>query len=313
MRTRTYSDFQTAVIAKIGDTQVSSTLGSWINSAFNERLRYAMTAAQWPDIAIWEQRWADNNGLLAYELGYDPYTLAPTRGIEYLWGVYTNSPYENAGTRQAKYKLNDAGAVIIAPATATTSGIGVYQYSGLPGPYWILYVPTWPLYSGSNYSASTAYSKNTVVWDGTTGDYYQSIFSSVNVVPTNTDYWTLALSTTDTSSATAYSGAAAYVPGDIVSYNTKYYVCYVANGQGVGNAVSNTTCWRRLTISSALYNYLVHSVYADYLLSVKNNDKHKAETAYADRLLADEKQRLVGGESQIPTFRVLTHVSTQFR
>lgn len=441
-RTRTYADFETAVAAKIGENMINVQLGEWINIAFNEKYRDAVTAAQWPDLVLWEPRNPDGNGLIAYSQQTDPTTGLAVKDIEYVWGIYQNSPYQNLSLRTAKYTLNDQGAMIIFPASTVNVNGYIAQVAPI-GPYYMQYVPAIPQFTGDVWSASNSYHYNDVVYDATTGDYYQCILVNANIALANTNYWNT-ISIANWSAVTAYSiGNIVYDPTSSIYYRAiatstnqavtnlnywtpvtvtpyataqnydlnglvysestaTFYKCILANSNklvsnttywttvtisaysssttyqpydvvfvpgaatyyqclvsSLNNLLSNpvywqqiaivgwnsttsytanqivysastptyytcildtiqqvltqTNYWQRLRIYSVLFNYLVHAVYAAYLLTNKQNDKHKTEMAYADQLLLNEKQRLIIGENQKPVTTVYTHLNTQYR
>lgn len=110
----------------------------------------------------------------------------------------------------------------------------------------------------------------------------------------------------------AWDETVTYAVGDTV-YDPTTGDCYVALLSSTGTSVTDTATWKRIYIPSYLYNYLAHSCYAQYLLSVKQNDKAKTEEDYAERILLwPEKQRLYA-QNQRPVVRNSTNISQQSR
>lgn len=443
-RFRTYSEFESAVGQLIGDNNLDNQLGTWLNIAFNRKYREAIKAAQWPDVCLWEQRNPDGNGMVAYNAGTDPVTGLAVNDLEYIWGIYNNSPYQNLSLQPVKYILNNNGATIVAPSTQMLSN-GYYPAVSPIGPFWIQCIEAIPQFTGSNYSAITGYHYNDVVYDTTTGDYWQNILVNAGIPLSNSTWWTSATidnysagttyasgaivwdlanaggyyksnansnvgnaltnpqywtpisvtawanqlnyslnnvvynpsgptfyrSRTDNNSnnslantthwtsitVAAYSTSQQYVVNDVVYVpgsgtffkciaantnqllsNTNYWQQIAVNAytQGKTYATSDVvydrstasfyTCaldtvtqplsvssyWKRLRIPSVIFNYMVHAVYAEYLLMAKQNDKHKEETKFAADYLLTEKQNLQIAQNQRPVMQVMTHLNQHY-
>lgn len=452
-RFRTYADFESSVGRKIGDNNFDNTLGTWINNAFNEKYREAITAAQWPDVVFWEQRNPDGNGLIAYQAGTDPVTGLAVPSLEYIWGIYSNTPYNNLTLQNAQYLLNDQGATILSPTTEILANGYNAQISPV-GPFWIQAVNAIPLFTGSNYVAGP-YSYGATVYDPTSGNYWQNILTNAGQPLSNATYWTstsigsynsgttysagtIVLDLAGTSGGgywqsnvgsnvgnsltnpsfwtqvivsphadsfnyslntviwkrtsptfyqsitnsnagnalsnatywktitiSPYSSSTTYQPGQIVSipgagtfyqciqgnvnqlisnqnfwqqigilpynqttiYSTfsntnfplpnvvfdsstaAFYICVLAT---TTQPLTSTNYWKELQIPSVIFNFMVHAVYAEYLLTSKQNDKHKTEMAYAIELLNTEKQKLQQGQNQRPVMQVFTHLNTHY-
>lgn len=454
-RFRTYAQFEADVARKIGEDSIDNQLGSWINQSFNQHFRDACTAAQWPDVCFYQVRNPDGNGLIAYEAGVDPVTGLAVPNIEFFWGVYSNTPYNNLTLQPANYLLDENGANVLSPTTEILANGYNAQISPV-GPFWVKCVLEIPQYTGANYSNTTSYHLGDVVWDtggsgnywqvinvnagqplsnttwwtsatvgayssGTTyvsgaivydlvgsagGGYFQSnVSSNVGNALTNLSYWTpisigayassqnysLGNPVYKQSNATfyqsqtsnnagqslsnttywkpitvsAYSSATTYQPGQVVfiAGAGTFYQCIAGNtNQLISNqnfwqqiamlpynqttiysTYSNTnfplpnvvfdastpsyyTCaldtitqpltaanyWQELGIPNTVYNYMVHSCYAEYLLTAKQSDKHKTETQFAESILDREKKALEIAQNQKPVLQVFTHLNTHY-
>lgn len=249
-RFKTYAQFMRAIGAKIGDNAITNQLADWLNVAFNERKYYARTFAQFPDISLWESRIPDVNSLIAYSQGNG------LNDIDVVWGVYGNSPFD--GTQRLapmNPTLTDAGIYVQYPNPATGEGAP----DGVTSTVWIKYVPSEPEFTGSNWSAATAYNAGDVTYDPTSGDYYTALQSNTN------------------------------------------------------QAVSNATYWKRLRIPAVIFNYIVHSVYAFYLLTYKQNDKAAVTEEWAEqKFLWPERDKLLK-QNQRPVRRMINYVTSQSR
>lgn len=443
-RFRTYNEFEQAVGQLIGEDNLDNQLGKWINIAFNRKFREAVKAAQWPDVCKWEQRNPDGNSIIAYSAGTDPVTGLAVNDLEFIWGIYQNSPYSNLSLKPVKYILNDVGATITSPSSQVLSS-GYYPTISPVGPFWLQCLDAIPQYTGDNYSALTGYKYGSVVYDTTTGDYWQNILINAGIPLTNGTWWSSATignysagttyaanaivldfvggggyyksnsagnvgnaltnpqywtpvsigawanqlnysvgdtaynpatvtfyqSKVDNQSAkaldnttywktvtvSAYSTSQQYAVNDVVLvpgagtffqavaastnqllsnqtywkqigmqpynqasvYNTgstvydsstaSYYSCILDT---VTQPLAATAYWKRLQIPSVIFNHMVHAVYAEYLLMSKQNDKHKAETQFANDYLMQEKKALEIAQNQRPVTQVMTHLNQHY-
>lgn len=115
--------------------------------------------------------------------------------IDAVFDVYQASPASAFYPRQQGYLLTQDGIQMINGAWATYID-GVNQssiYGILPcNPVFLFYRKYPPTFTGSTYSASTAYAVNDQVYytdSAGNSNYYKNISASTGIVPTNTAYW----------------------------------------------------------------------------------------------------------------------------
>ena len=331
MRYYTYSQFQTAWLAKIGETNLTTTLANWGLSYFNERLPAAAKMAEWVDYNLFEPRQPNSSFYIPYAQGTSPQTGLPLNNIEYVWGIYGNSPYSNSAypaqqnqstnIEPMNFNLDSTGIYVAYPNVVT----GENSPDGLTSTVWVDYMPEIPVYGGAQWVSGTVYQPTMVVWDSTTGDYYycnQTTLSTgtptlADTYTTAVNYWLNIDSVYNGQNFSVWTNTLAYAQGQIVSTGGHYYISTAPVPISTAiNATYNVTLnyWKRLSIPTYLFNYLVHSCYALYLLTNKQNDKHKSEEQYAEQAyIWPEKKRWVNSQKQRPARQVYSNVVTQTR
>lgn len=265
-RFRTYTDCINALQAKIGDTTLSTTLATWLNIALNERLSFAEKCDQWPDIYIWEQRLVDSTSHVAYNQHYGFYDIescyfcsanSPYQSLSNITTTPGNAPYilvspysyANHSLIPINYLLDGTGIYVEYPNAMT----GESSPNGITSYVWIKYLPHIKQRSGNAWSSSASYSPDTVVWDATSGDYYNSIYYSSVQAVSNTTCWQQVIASQTNLVSPNYSGSTSYSIGNVVFDNVSTYQWYqyIGGSATIGTALSNTSYWALLAPANA--------------------------------------------------------------